>query len=462
MTVNHYRASFLTFSGNVYSFIIIHFIHGYSFLGSIGLVRSGVAPDHPEVKQVTNDFEQVATDSRFQFLGNVSVGKDITVPQLLSNYHAVVLAYGAASDRTMGIPGEELNNVFSARAFVNWYNGHPDFRNFKPNLDTEDIVIVGQGNVAIDCARILTKTQKELCETDISTYALEALSKSKVKRVHVVGRRGHVQAAFTMKELREITRLDDAQCIVHTEELNRGRTDASKKEMDTQRARKRMDALLTEVATAAATPDTKKSKQLLLRFLLSPTKVLPDSQNSQNVGAVEMDVTTLSGDAESQSAKATGTKETIKAGMVLRSIGYKSVALPDVPFDTKRSVVRNAKGRVTKEDGNAVAGLYCTGWLKRGPSGIIGTNITDARETVSCMLEDKTAGKLPTNISTNNKALDNVIGIITKNGKSNTQLIPWKAWNKIDAQELARGKALGKSREKFTVIDEMIKIGHTA
>lgn len=168
-----------------------------------GLVRSGVAPDHPEVKSVVNDFEQVAADPRVSFLGNVRLGKDLSLDELRSMYNGVVLAYGAASDRTLGIPGEDLKGVVPARSFVNWYNGHPDFRNFAPNLDVEDVVIIGQGNVAIDCARILTKTVAELQSTDISEHALEALSKSKVKRVHVIGRRGHVQAAFTMKELRE-------------------------------------------------------------------------------------------------------------------------------------------------------------------------------------------------------------------------------------------------------------------
>ena len=168
-----------------------------------GLVRFGVAPDHPEVKSVQHDFEAVAADPRVRFLGNVRLGKDLTLPELASRYNAVVLAYGAASDRSLGVPGEELSGVFSARAFVNWYNGHPDFTSFAPNLDAEDVVIVGQGNVAIDCARILSKTPAELRSTDIATHALEALSRSRVKRVTVIGRRGHVQAAFTMKELRE-------------------------------------------------------------------------------------------------------------------------------------------------------------------------------------------------------------------------------------------------------------------
>jgi adrenodoxin-NADP+ reductase len=414
------------------------------------------------VKQVTNDFEQVAQDPRFKFLGNVAVGKDVTVPELLTHYNAVVLSYGAASDRTMGVPGEDLKHVVSARTFVNWYNGHPDFRDFKPNLEAEDVVIVGQGNVAIDCARILTKTVAELKETDISSHAVEALSRSKVKRVHVVGRRGHVQAAFTMKELREVTKLDEATCVVSSEELERGRTAASKQEAETQRARKRMDGLLTEVA-AAAEKGPLKARQLVLRFLLNPSRALPSSADPSAVGALEFDVTRLEGPADKQSAVVTGQKEVIKAGMVLRSIGYKSVAIPDVPFDTRRHVVRNVKGRVTNEDGSVVPGLYTSGWLKRGPSGIIGTNITDARETVACLLEDKAGSKLPAGAGAGAGAgaakpgMDGLIARLAARGKSGPSVVPWAGWLKIDAAEQARGKPLGKPREKITSVAEMLK-----
>ena len=211
-----------------------------------GLVRSGVAPDHQDVKSVQNDFSAVATDPRVRFLGGVMLGRDLSIEELSRHYNAVVLAYGAASDRQLGVEGEGLDNVFSARAFVAWYNGHPDFATWRPNLDAEDVVIVGQGNVAIDCARILCKTGEELADSDIAAHAAEALAKSKVKRVHLIGRRGHVQASFTMKELREVTRLKDAACVLSLGELERGRTAASKAEIETHRAKKRMDALYVE------------------------------------------------------------------------------------------------------------------------------------------------------------------------------------------------------------------------
>lgn len=359
-----------------------------------------------------------------------------------------------------------------------------------------------QGNVAIDCARILTKTIKELQESDISQHAVDALRNSKVKRVHVVGRRGHVQAAFTMKELREVrawhrswprlvgqyrwasadrsnqchhsgqpltgsslhprlqvTKLEEATCVVKSEEMARGLSESSKKEIELQRARKRMDALLQEVATAAEKGPL-KAKQLILRFLLAPSKINADASKPDSVGSMEFDITKLDGPAEKQNAVASGQKETIKAGMVLRSVGYKSVPVdPAVPFDSKKHVVRNAKGRVSNEDGSVVAGMYCAGWLKRGPSGIIGTNITDARETVACILEDKAAGKLATpSVADAEQGMGGLFKLLLSKGKKEQDLVRWDQWSKIDAAEKAAGATKGKPREKFTAVPEMLKV----
>ena len=367
----------------------------------------------------------------------------------------MILAYGAVSDRNMGIEGENLKNVFSARAFVNWYNGHPDFASFKPNLDCEDVVIVGQGNVAIDCARILAKTVDELRETDIAQHALVALSTSKVKRIHVVGRRGHVQAAFTMKELREITRLDDANCVVKADELERCRNPQSLKEIENQRAKKRLDALLVDLAGSSGSPSAKR-REVILRFLLSPSKLIADSNDSTKIGSFELDVTTLEGEPEKQSARSTGKKEVIRAGMVLRSIGYKSESLPGVPFDSRKSIVKNVLGRVMSDQGSVEAGLYCAGWLKRGPSGIIGTNITDARETVACILEDKKGGKL------DKFGLDSPLAslrsLLQTRGKDTTKLVDWQSWLKIDEKERADGLSVGKPREKIVSVEKMLNV----
>jgi adrenodoxin-NADP+ reductase len=424
-----------------------------------GLVRTGVAPDHPEVKQVTNDFEEVAKDARFGFLGNVTVGAQVQVAELLSLYDGVVLAYGAASDRAMGVPGEGLAGVHAARAFVNWYNGHPDFRDFAPNLDTEDVVIVGQGNVAIDCARILCKTRAELAETDIAAHALDALSRSRVKRVHVVGRRGHVQAAVTMKELREATRLADADFCVREGELAAGRTPASLAEMEAARARKRMDALLAEAAAAGAARGAaaKKGKALEFRFLRSPLECLPAPGGGGAVGAVRLAVNRLEGAAEAQRAVATGKTELLPAGLVLKSIGYKSLPLPGVPFDARAATVLHAAGRVLAAPGGApVKGLYCAGWAKRGPTGIVGTNIGDARETVASLLADFGGSG---GAGGGKGGLPALRALLASRGAAAGSLVAWSGWRKIDEGELARGAAAGKCREKFTDVPSMLAVG---
>lgn len=455
-----------------------------------GLVRSGVAPDHPEVKAVQNDFEEVASDPRVSFLGNVRIGSDLQVSDLRELYDAVVLAYGAASDRWLNIPGEDFKNVVSARAFVNWYNGHPDFVSFKPKLDVADVVIIGQGNVAIDCARILCKTVDELKKTDIASHALEALSKSQVRRVHVVGRRGHIQASFTMKELREVTKLEDADVIVRPAELAMGRTQASMEEMEEHRAKKRMDALLTEVASQ---PLKGASRQLHLRFLLAPRDIAPNGHGEDAAaataeppataaspsspssaasaetkkpacGAVHFDVTRLEGPANNQKAVSTGNIELIPAGMVLRSVGYRSIRVPGVPFDEQRAVVRNDRGRVVEDD-NATPfkGVYVSGWLKRGPSGIIGTNIPDAKETATMLLDDKAQDKIGGSGSDGKPGgglspLERLKELLISRGKPAEHLISWTDYRSIDQAEREKGSALGKPREKITKLSEMLEI----
>ncbi len=417
-----------------------------------------------EVKQVTNDFEEVASSDRFGFLGNVCVGRDVSVAELQGCYDSVVFAYGASSDRDMGVPGEGLAGVCSARAFVNWYNGHPDFVDFRPNLDTEDVVIVGQGNVAIDCARILCKTPKELEGSDIAAHAAQALARSRVKRVHVVGRRGHIQAAMTMKELREITRLEDAHFLVHPSELQAGRTPASLKEAEAARARKRMDALLAEEAVKGALQHS-KSRTLSLRFLLSPKACLP-AQGAAGVGGVQLERNRLEGAPEAQKAVGTGEVEVIPAGLVLKSIGYKSLPITGLPFDAKSATVPNARGRVLAGAGAApLPGLYCTGWVKRGPSGIIGTNITDAKETVACLLEDlgaagKGSGADGSSSSSSSKGgLQQLKAMLQAKGKRAGQSMDWKGWLKVNAMEIERGAKVGKPREKVTSVAAMLEIG---
>lgn len=444
-----------------------------------GLVRYGVAPDHQEVKSVMTDFTAVAEDERVTYIGGVTVGEDVSVAQLREVFDGVVLAYGAQGDRSLGLPGEDLRDVWSSRTFVNWYNGHPDLVDFEPDLDVEDVVIIGQGNVAIDCARVLSKTVDELAVTDMADHALEALSKSRVKRVHLVGRRGHVQAAFTMKELREITKLEATRFVVDSGELERGRTEASLQEISEQRARKRMDALLETNAEAgaldrvraelAAGPNPDAQRELIVRFMLSPTEFVPSVEDPARVGSVRLHVTRLEGEAGAQRAVNTDETEEISAGLVLKSIGYKSLPLPGVSFDDARATVRSIKGRVVGEDGSPEPGMYCAGWVKRGPSGIIGTNIPDARETVAAIVADANSGDVVPRASATAAASgfdDGAAGalraLLRAGGRvdPDTDTVDWGQYAKLNAAETEAGEAAGRPRRKIVHVDEMLRVAH--
>ncbi|KAG2763073.1 hypothetical protein JG687_00007688 [Phytophthora cactorum] len=430
-----------------------------------GLVRSGVAPDHPEVKSVMNDFDKVAADERFRFLGNVRVGEDITLTELKRHYHAVVLAYGAAGDRELGVPGESLRGVMSARTFVNWYNGHPAFRDLELDLSYPDTaVVIGQGNVAVDCARILTKNVDELATTDIAAHAVEALRNSGIKKVFLVGRRGSAQAAFTMKEIRELTKLEGVACIVDPEDLKRSMTNASEQEIKEQRARKRMNDLLVKAAEQFDNAgDTKRIVQI--KFLSSPVAILADGKDPTRVGAIRVEKTKLEGEPNQQRAVGTGEFEDIPCNLVLRSIGYKSQPIEaDAPFDNRRHVVSNDQGRVVTTSSNGekqpVVGLYCTGWVKRGPSGIIGTNIVDARETVSCIVEDFAAGNFLHSEDNGDEGLGGLEAVkkLIKKRSPDKQLVSWADYERLSAEENRRGKLVGKPREKITSVTEMLEI----
>ncbi len=421
-----------------------------------GLVRSGVAPDHPEVKSVENDFVAVANDARFNFIGNAEVGHRIPVPLLQEHYAGVVLATGAQSRRELRIPGANLKGIMDARMFVDWYNGHPGFttlpHGFHEQLpEVHTAVIIGNGNVALDCARMLVKQANDLAGTDIAQHALDVLRRCGVQQVHVLGRRGAVQAAFTIKELRELTQLPGVAALVHTEELQRGMTAASQAELDAARARKRQDKLLQSLGT----PDSVQPgvKQLHLRFCQSPVQCLSDADGS--VRALEIEATQLEGAASEQKAVPTGQKQELPCQLVLSSIGYSGVAIPGVPFDASRGVVPSTASRVVDPElGGVLPGLYVTGWLRRGPSGIIGTNISDAKQAVAAVLQDVqqaegTAGH------------EGVRGVLhALGGGSGTipSLVSWAGAKAILSHEETRGAAVGKPREKLTDVQGMMQI----
>ena len=447
-----------------------------------GLVRQGVAPDHQEVKSVMATFIEVATQPRFRFFGNVYVGgqdgeqsnNGVSISELKAAYDIVVLAYGASSDRDLGIPGEELSGVISARNFVNWYNGHPSYNHVGESFDLgkiKRVVVVGQGNVAIDCARILMKGVDELQSTDISVHALKALQRSTVEEVVIVGRRGHIQASFTIKELRELTKLTDVTVKIIQSELNDSLTESSGLELKNNRPKHRIADLINKIAADTSDIISSESsgeglkKSINFRFLLSPVAILRSSADVSAVGSITLNKNSLVGAENNQKAIPTGEKETINCELILKSVGYKSERMIGVPFDFKKNVIPNDQGRVISEDSNtlssesddlkAIDGLYVTGWLKRGPSGIIGTNITDAKETVDCILKD-----IEIKSATSEYKFQKCDPVLLIPALSMDDVITWEDYLRIDTEEVRRGDAASpkKPREKICEIKELLSI----
>uniref|UniRef100_A0A8D2LBN6 NADPH:adrenodoxin oxidoreductase, mitochondrial n=1 Tax=Varanus komodoensis TaxID=61221 RepID=A0A8D2LBN6_VARKO len=414
-----------------------------------GLVRFGVAPDHPEVKNVINSFTQTARSGRCTYSGNVTVGKDVTVKELQEAYHAVVLSYGAENSRALGIPGEDLAGVYSARAFVGWYNGLPENRNLKPDLSSETAVILGHGNVALDVARILLTPLRELRKTDITEKSLTALAQSKVRRVHLIGRRGPLQVAFTIKELREMINLPSARPLLNPADF-RDLADAIK---DVPRPRRRLTELLAK--TALEEPDEQvagrwavASQEWSLKFFRSPQEVLPTSDGKW-ARAIRLAVTRLEGSGEFAKAVPTGEVEVLMSGLILSSIGYKSLPIdPAVPFDSRQGIIPNNLGRVL-----GAPGLYCSGWVKRGPTGVIITTMNDSFETAQSILEDLQSGALAHTGA--KEGMDLVRSTLQSRG---IRPVSFSDWEKIDAAEVTRGKLVGKPREKIVNPQEMLEL----
>jgi len=405
-----------------------------------GLVRYGVAPDHPKIKTVIARYEKIAEHPSFAFFGHTEIGRDLTVEEMRRYYDAVVFASGAQTDRRLGIPGEDLPGSYTATEFVAWYNGHPDYRDREFDLSCECAIVVGQGNVAVDVARILAKTVDELAGTDITARALEVLAESKVREIRMVGRRGPVQAAFTPVELKELGELADCDVVVDPADLVLN--DESRAEIDVLKwrdARKNFDLL----SGFAARAPRGGSRRLAIDFYQSPREL----RGAGSVKDVVMERNTLTGDAGAQRAVGTGRLDTVACGAVFRSVGYRGVRIPGVPFDEKAGIMPNVEGRVVR-DGVAVPGLYAVGWIKRGPSGVIGTNKPDASETVKHLLAD--AEVLPPCAE---PSRDTVLAVLESRG---VRVVSYAQWRAIDAAEVARGRAAGKPREKFVDVEEML------
>uniref|UniRef100_A0A0E0CJ57 NADPH:adrenodoxin oxidoreductase, mitochondrial n=1 Tax=Oryza meridionalis TaxID=40149 RepID=A0A0E0CJ57_9ORYZ len=368
-----------------------------------GLVRSGVAPDHPETK--------------------------------------VVLAYGAESDRSLGIPGEDLRGIHSAREFVWWYNGHPDMCNLAPDLQsTDSAVVLGQGNVALDVARILLRCRSELAATDIADYALDALRGSTIRKVYLVGRRGPVQAACTAKELREVLGLKNVHVFIKEADLVT--LPADEEEIRNSRIKRRVYELLSKAAIAHKGNNNNGQKELHFVFFRRPTRFLPSEDDD--------------GVAGKQVAVGTGEFEDLKCGLVLKSIGYKSLPVEGLPFDKYRGIVPNLKGRVlSSESENATVepGLYVVGWLKRGPTGIVATNLHCAEETVAIILEDDKEGLFMGSSDSKKQGRRGLLEILEQ---KNIRFVPFDGWEKIDSKEKVAGELKNKPREKITTWNELL------
>jgi ferredoxin--NADP+ reductase len=430
-----------------------------------GLVRSGVAPDHPKIKSVTRVYEKTAAHPRFRYFGNVCFGEHVSRDDLLSHYHAIVYATGSPLDRPLGIPGEELPGSHAATEFVGWYNGHPDHTGLEVDLvSAERAVVIGNGNVAVDVARMLILSAEELAPTDTADHALEVLARSRVREVVVVGRRGPAQAAFTNPELLELGELGDADVIVDGEELERALAVHDEAAEQDATSRRNVEILR---GYAERTP-TAGRKRVVLRFLLSPVELRAGEDGA--LAAVELVRNELvPGDGGALRARATGESETIPAGLVFRAIGYRGVPLPGVSFDERAATILNDGGRVLDPESRApTPGEYVVGWIKRGPSGVIGTNKKDAQETVNAMLADLTAhgesdgaernGDGPSVGARHTPSEPGAAAVEALLRERQPELVTYSGWEAIDRHERALGEAGGRPRVKLTEIEQMLQI----
>ncbi|MBA2383456.1 MAG: FAD-dependent oxidoreductase, partial [Actinobacteria bacterium] len=393
-----------------------------------GLVRLGVAPDHPKIKAVSRAFEKTALAPGFRFFGNVEVGRDVLHDELARLYDAVVYSVGAQTDRRLGIPGEELSGSWAATEFVAWYNGHPDFQHLSFDLSGERAVVIGNGNVALDVARMLALTPEELAPTDTTNEAVEAINESGIREILVVGRRGPVQASWTPVEVGELGELAGADIVVDPADLELDPESEAELAAAAPTVRRNVEHLRRYAAREPAG----RPRTIRLRFFSSPVAIVGDEQ----VEAIELVRNELVGGR----AVATEERELVSCGIVFRSVGYHGVPLRGVPFDERRGTIPNEGGRVEP-------GLYCAGWIKRGPSGVIGTNKKDATETVALLLEDARRGLLP---ERGDGTLEELLA------ERGVEPVLYAGWELIDAAERAAGEPHGRPRIKLSTWDELL------
>jgi ferredoxin/flavodoxin---NADP+ reductase len=404
-----------------------------------GLVRYGVAPDHVKMKSVIRVLQKPFDPATVHFLGNVRVGEGgIPLEELRTHYHAVIHATGCSVDRKLGVPGEDLAGVVGSGAFVSWYSGHPDFVTLDPPLDHPGVAVVGAGNVALDVARVLAKTADEMAATDIPDVVLDALRSSAVTDIHILVRRGPQHVRFTPAELRQIGDVANADVIVHDD----GMLAAGAK--DEHGDDKRLKQNLTMLDTWSQREPEGRPRRIHLRFLRSPVELLGTD------GRVSGVVVERNAIVDGRVA-GTGERETLDVGLVVPAIGYDAEPIAGLPFDPRTGTVPNEGGRVMR-DGVPVPGAYVTGWIKRGPTGVIGTNKSDAQETAAAVLEDLPSLPAPENPEPEaiRKALDD----------RGIRYVDWAAWQRLDAEEVRLGAVRGNERVKVAELVAMLSACH--
>jgi ferredoxin--NADP+ reductase len=409
-------------------------------------VRAGVAPDHPNIKAVSRVYEKTAEHPEFRFYGNVELGRDLSHEDLVDRYHAVIYAVGAQTDRRMGIPGEDLPGSWAATEFVAWYNGHPDYRELEFDLSAERAIVVGNGNVATDVARMLALTRDELATTDVADHALEVLAESNVSEIVVLGRRGPAQAAFTNPELLELGEMTDADVFVEPGDVELDPLSRAFIESEAAHAtqKKNVDIL----SGYAAREPLGKRRRIVLRFLVSPVEILGGEQ-VEGVRFVHNEL--VEAEDGSIRPRATDITEELDCGLVFRSIGYRGTRIPDVPFDEERCVIPNDGGRIEGRIGE-----YAVGWIKRGPTGIIGTNKRDAQETVNTLLADLDAGNLGSPSDPDRDSIDTLIA------ERQPDAVSYAGWQAVDRAEREAGEPHGRPRVKLCTFEELLEAAKAA
>jgi len=389
-----------------------------------GLVRGGVAPDHPKIKTVSKVFEKIASDPNFRLFGNIELGKDISIEQLKENYDAVILATGSSVGRKLGIPGEDLPGSLSAADFVPWYNGHPDYVNCDVLLNGKNAIVIGAGNVAMDCGRMLALDPAELDSTDTADYALAAFHQSSIRNVTIVGRRGPEHAAFTSPEIRELPKLENIDVIISKSGIEAAKIRVAEQLEGNKELRNNLEAMLE----VSQTPAKNHERKLAISFLLTPLEII----GSEKVEAIRFACNEVIDD------KVSATSEIIElpCDLVITAIGYQVLPIPGVGF---------ANGKVVNENGHVADNLYVVGWAKRGPNGVIGTNKSDSSDVVKLLL---------TKLQSTAKQNSDISKIFTKH-----QVVTQSGWQKINKVEVEQGEAIGKPRRKLTVWSDLLSLG---